>query len=259
MYKTTKMPTGRSPDEERYVPELRKGFDDMLYVISDLHGYPFDKFLELLEKAGFGGNDFLMVLGDVIDRGADVVKYLEWLMRQKNADMLLGNHEAMLLSCHFLFEEVNEENLSKLSQRHLRLVYQWADNGGNLTMDSLLNLNYHKRLAIVEYLRKRSLYERFELNGKQYLLTHSGLRNFDSEKPLGEYDPDDFLWNRPQLTDRYYDDVTTVFGHTPSWFYGKEHEGKIIFTETWIDIDTGAGYGFSPVLLRLDDMKQFTI
>ena len=253
------MPTGRSPDEERYVPELRKGFDDMLYVISDLHGYPFDKFLELLEKAGFGGNDFLMVLGDVIDRGADGVKYLEWLMRQKNADMLLGNHEAMLLSCHFLFEEVNEENLSKLSQRHLRLVYQWADNGGNLTMDSLLNLNYHKRLAIVEYLRKRSLYERFELNGRQYLLTHSGMRGFEPQKSPDSYSVEDLVWNRPEITDRYFEDKTTVFGHTPTFMYGERYAGRIVVTDTWIDIDAGAGYGISPVLLRLDDMEQFVI
>ena len=31
----------------------------MIYVISDLHGYPHDKFLELLAKADFGKDDFL--------------------------------------------------------------------------------------------------------------------------------------------------------------------------------------------------------
>ena len=41
----------------------------MIYVISDLHGYPFDKFMALLKKAGFSENDFLYVLGDVVDRG----------------------------------------------------------------------------------------------------------------------------------------------------------------------------------------------
>lgn len=233
--------------------------DNMLYVVSDLHGYPFDKFLQLLEKASFGENDFLMVLGDVIDRGADGVKYLQWLMRRKNADMLLGNHEAMMLACDFLFEDVNEENLAKLSQRHLNLIYHWKDNGGNLTMDSLTALHAAQRRAILDYLRECPLYERFELNGKQFLLTHSGLRNFEKDKPLESYETDDLLWNRPQLTDRYYDDVITIFGHTPTWYYGEEHAGKIIVTDTWIDIDVGAGYCYPPVLLRLDDMKQFTM
>jgi serine/threonine protein phosphatase 1 len=66
------------------------------------------------------------------------------------------------------------------------------------------------------------------------------------------------VWGRPALTDRYYDDIITVFGHTPSWFFGSAHEGKIIFSETWIDIDAGAASGFPPVLLRLDDMVQFS-
>ena len=39
--------------------------------------------------------------------------------------------------------------------------------------------------------------------------------------------------------------------------HGEEYEGKIIKTETWIDIDVGAGFGRQPVLLRLDDMKEF--
>ena len=39
--------------------------------------------------------------------------------------------------------------------------------------------------------------------------------------------------------------------------YGEEYDGKIIKTETWIDIDVGAGFGRQPVLLRLDDMKEF--
>ena len=51
----------------------------------------------------------------------------------------------------------------------------------------------------------------------------------------------------------------TVFGHTPTIAYGKEYEGKIIKTDTWINIDQGAGSGFEPVLLRLDDMKEFRL
>ena len=231
----------------------------MLYVISDLHGYPFDRFLQLLGKAAFGENDFLMVLGDVIDRGADGVRYLQWLMRQKNADMLLGNHEAMLLACDFLFEEVTEENAAKLTQEQLDRMYHWIDNGGNLTLDSLTELTVPERMAILEYLRGRPLFERFALHGRQFLLTHSGLGHFDRDKPPEAYEPDDLLWNRPRLTDRYFDDVMTVFGHTPTWFYGEEHAGRIIVTETWTDIDAGAGYGYPPVLLRLDDMTQFTL
>ena len=40
----------------------------MTYVISDLLGYSIEKLKTLLEKAGFCKDDFLYILGDVIDR-----------------------------------------------------------------------------------------------------------------------------------------------------------------------------------------------
>ena len=74
----------------------------MLYVISDLHGYPLEKLKMLLAKANFSDNDFLYILGDVVDRNGDGgVEILEWLLSQPNAQLILGNHEAMLLSCEF--------------------------------------------------------------------------------------------------------------------------------------------------------------
>lgn len=36
-----------------------------------------------------------------------------------------------------------------------------------------------------------------------------------------------------------------------------ESKGKILFTDTWIDVDVGAGLGLPPAILRLDDMKTF--
>ena len=44
---------------------------NMTYVISDLHGYSIEKLKMLLKKANFGEDDFLYILGDVIDRNGD--------------------------------------------------------------------------------------------------------------------------------------------------------------------------------------------
>ena len=43
----------------------------MIYVISDLHGYSAEKLKRLLRKAGFCEEDYLYVLGDVVDRSGD--------------------------------------------------------------------------------------------------------------------------------------------------------------------------------------------
>ena len=70
----------------------------MIYVTSDLHGYPLEKFRSMLDSVGFSQKDFLYILGDVIDRGADGISLLRWIMLQPNVELLLGNHEAMMLA-----------------------------------------------------------------------------------------------------------------------------------------------------------------
>ena len=91
----------------------------MIYVTSDLHGYPLEKFQKMLRDADFSDNDFLFILGDVIDRGEEGVELLRWIMNQTNMELILGNHEAMLLSCSFLFDPLTDENLDKLTEEHL--------------------------------------------------------------------------------------------------------------------------------------------
>ena len=61
----------------------------MIFVTSDIHGYPLDSFLGLLEKAGFSESDQLYVIGDVIDRNGDGgVAMLRWMMQQENVQVL---------------------------------------------------------------------------------------------------------------------------------------------------------------------------
>ena len=231
----------------------------MVYVISDLHGYPFDSFLCLLKMSGFCDDDHLYVIGDVVDRGDDGIKYLKWIMEQKNVELLLGNHEDMMRSCDFMFRPIDFEKSSELDLIQRLDLATWMRNGAEPTLKSLLALDDDEKMKILEYLNNLPLYIKTVVNDKQYLFVHSGLGGFSKDKPLDEYKKNDIIWNRPELSDRYYDDMITVFGHTPSWYYGEELAGEIIITDTWIDIDSGAGYGYSPVLLRLDDMKQFTV
>lgn len=229
----------------------------MIYVTSDLHGYSIDNFKELLKKAEFSKDDFLFVLGDVIDRGKDGVKILKWLMAQSNAQLILGNHESMLLACDFLFDEITEDSISRLTGSKLSIYSTWVSNSGQPTLDALSAMRNSEIKYILEYLREAPLYETVTVNGRDFIFTHSGLGGFNKEKKLSEYSATDLLWSRPSLNTRYFDDMTVIFGHTPTVYYGNEYKGKMITTETWIDVDVGAGLGLNPLLLRLDDMKEF--
>ncbi len=232
----------------------------MIYVSSDLHGFPLDPFLRLLEKAGFSDEDTLYVLGDVIDRNGDGgIAMLQWMMNRPNVEFILGNHEAMLLSCSFLFEEITDENVDHLDFQQMQLLLQWLGNGAQPTLTALRELKNRNPEALadlLDYLRDVPLYAKVSTGGNDWLLVHSGLQNFSPERKLSEYTPDELLWNRPSPDDRYFIDVITVFGHTPTGYMFGER-GKLFRTDTWIDIDTGSSGGGSPMLLRLDDLKAF--
>ena len=51
------------------------------YVIGDIHG-EFEQLKILLETMKFNDNDELYVMGDVVDRGPDPIKTLQYLMTQ---------------------------------------------------------------------------------------------------------------------------------------------------------------------------------
>lgn len=233
----------------------------MTYTISDLHGYSLTEFKKLLKKSTFSDDDFLYILGDVIDRNGDGgVEMLCWLLEQPNVQLILGNHEAMLLSCVFVFDEITEESVANFTSEKMDLLSNYMLNGGDVTLKALRALgktNPDTVTDIFEYLHDAPLYEAVTAGDRDFLLVHAGLGNFDKNKKLSQYTADDFLWVYPEIEDEYFEDIITVFGHTPTFSYGDEYTGKIIKTKTWMDIDVGAAYGQKPVLLRLDDLTEF--
>ena len=229
----------------------------MVYLTSDLHGYPLEGIKRLLDKAGFTDDDLLFILGDVIDRGEHSIELLKWIMPKSNVRLLLGNHEAMLLSCSFLFDEVDENSLADFTAFKLRKLDIWQSNGGYTTIRDLQKESHASREAIIRFLEQCPLYETVSVGGKDFLLVHGGLGGFREDRPFEDYSEFELLWSRPELTTRFSERFTTVIGHTPTIYYGLEHRGRCLKTDTWIDIDAGASGGLSPMLLRLDDMQEF--
>ena len=232
----------------------------MIYATSDLHGYPLDDFLRLLDKAHFGDEDFLYVLGDVIDRNGDGgIAMLRWIMSRPNVQLLMGNHEAMMLSCEsFLVNcaTVSTGDLSALEKHKLAL---WLQNGARPTILTLAKLNGEDPQIlrdILEELRDLSLCEAVTVGDRDFILVHSGFDHFSPERHLRDYTPDELLWCRPSADTVYFPDVMTILGHTPTGYLFGE-KGKMFCTDTWIDIDTGAAGGGKPMLLRLDDLMPF--
>ncbi len=232
-----------------------------IYAAADLHGYPADLFTDLLDRAGFGDDDTLYILGDVIDRTGDGgLSLLDFAMERPNTEFILGNHEAMLLSCAFLFTEVTEKAASSLDAGHMESFDMWMRNGGGITAENIRGrIRKEPGYAedLMDFLRDAPLFRAVSAGGRDYILVHGGLGGFSPEKKMKDYTPSELVWARPSPGERYLDDVLTVLGHTPTFIYGEEHRGKVLFTDTWVDIDTGAGWGEAPALIRLDDLMTF--
>mgnify|MGYP002640762724 CR=1 FL=1 len=61
-------------------------------VIGDIHGC-YDELQKLLKKVDFSANDLCISVGDIVDRGADSWKVVDFFKNTPNAHCVLGNHE----------------------------------------------------------------------------------------------------------------------------------------------------------------------
>ena len=232
----------------------------MIYVTSDLHG-KFDCLKKLLEKACFSDQDWLYIIGDVIDRhnkgGVDI---LYWLLLQSNVQLILGNHENFILENRWLFSEVSDENLDSLNERNMSRLSTWRSNGGDVTIENLSRLSPETRQDILDYLDDCPLVETVRVNGRNYVLAHGGLGHYAKSKRLSDYTPKEILWERPSMM-TVYDPInyTVIVGHTPTCAYGERYRNRMIKSDQgWWNIDTGAALADGhPMLLCLDTLKEY--
>ena len=232
-----------------------------VYAISDTHGYDFDKIRLMLDKVGFDDGDMLYILGDTIDRGdpESMLRFLDFILSHTNVMLIRGNHEQMALDNTIAILLPGHKPCLDEQEYSFRL---WMGNGGRPTWDMLMDCSEAERERIIALFADSPLYQEVFIGDMRYILTHSGLGNFDPDKPLEDYQDRELLWNRPMPDSRYYFDDSTrlVFGHTPTVCLdaGRGHEPVI--AKTWIDIDCGAAFGgsFYPVILCLNDLSVTT-
>ncbi len=73
---------------------------------------------------------------------------------------------------------------------------------------------------MLDFLRDAPLYTVVSVGDRDVLLTHAGLGHFRRKKPLSQYQARTLLRHRPATDERYFPNTLTVFGHTPTAYYG---------------------------------------
>ena len=234
----------------------------MRYVVSDIHGC-YEEYKELLRKIEFTDEDELYVLGDVVDRGPEPLKILRDMMMRINVFLVLGNHEYMMLRVlRKVAVEIKEDNLDNyLQAEDLKAYMYWMNDGGSNTVRQFRQLPADEREDILEYIEDALTFEVLKANGKIFVLTHAGIRNFDENKHLDKYDYSDFLFHRADYTKRYFSNknVCLVTGHTPTMRIRKDKMPLIFEGNGHIAIDCGCVYGGRLAAYCFDTGEKFYV
>ena len=230
------------------------------YVMSDIHA-EFDKYIAMLESINFSGDDELIILGDILDRGPEPIKLLEDLSFRSNVFCLLGNHELMAIDIlETLLVEINEENCeSHIDASVINKLIQYQSNGGDITLKQFKQLPHEDRIALLDFLKAFEMYDvvDVECGKKTFILSHTG--NINPNKKLSEHSVEELTFIRADYDKQVFTDpnVYIVCGHMPTLAITGKPEGY--HKNNYISIDCGAAFNGKLACLRLDDFKEFYI
>lgn len=245
-----------------------------VYAVSDLHGQ-YDTFTKGLRTIGFTDSDYLYVIGDAIDRGEDGIKILQYIKDQENMDLIIGNHEFLMLN------SVPDDGSPGCDGRDADLWLYF--NGGIVTYEAYSSLNKNRKKELIEWLKDRVLIKPIMINGQKICLTHSFyIPEFENRKyrDISYNDVFHIVWDSiyrddpdSKAVDIYSEyDYTFVTGHVPvqkifMFYLGDENFNRLAIHKhgNLFCIDGGCALGYNSgisngaIFLRLDDMTEFTI
>lgn len=230
----------------------------MTYVVSDLHG-SYSKFKELLEKINFSDDDVMYVDGDIVDYGEDPIGLLCDLSMRYNVLPIVGDHDYKALKFLRVIDRMLDDG-SKPDIETLTDMAAWiSEDGGQKTMEGFKALDKDMREGVLDYLSDMALYEEITVKGKKYIIAHAGISGFDPQTPLEDYMPEDFISGEVDFEREYFDDVTLIVGHLPTYEIPDADKGLIYYGEGSIDIDCGAAFGEKLGCLCLDNGREYYV
>lgn len=232
-----------------------------VFVMADIHG-EYDMFIKMLDQIGLKEEDTLYILGDVLDRGPHPIQLLLRLVEMPNVICMLGNHELMAVKClPFLIQEITNLSIDRLDTEMLDDILTWQCNGSRTTIEEFRALSREMQESVVDYITDFCVYEKLNVNGREYLLVHGGLGNYNPEKEMEDYTLDELVWNRAEYGRKYYEDVVLVTGHTPTQtIKGHSNPGFIFRGNNHLAIDCGCSYeGGRLAAVCLDTGEEFYV
>lgn len=190
-----------------------------LLAIGDVHGCSraWDALLDLVAPAP---DDWIVTLGDYVDRGPDSCGVLDRLLKLHASGRLValrGNHEEMMLR----------------ARSELAALMMWLEFGGQQTIDSYSASGYDASLAGVpqehwDFLEHVCV-DRFET--PTHFFVHGGV---DPRLPLAEQTSDTLRWQKFEAPAPHVSGKTMICGHTAQRSGLPRNLGHAVCLDTWV-------------------------
>lgn len=224
----------------------------MTYVISDIHGC-YEKYMHMLRKISFSSFDTLYVLGDIVDRGPDVMKIVLDLAVRKNVITLNGNHdhEAFILLKNVIMPD-DGQKADEFAER-LRL---WLYDGGITTYETFLKLGNNERRTVLTFLYNMLPFKELEIGNQRYFMSHT----VPAKAKMLDFSNcsySDFIIGKPEYEKKYFEDRIIITGHTPTAFIDTNYRGRIWHANNHIAVDCGAVFGNALGCICLETGEEF--
>ncbi len=223
----------------------------MTYVLSNPHGC-YQKYKAMLATINFKDTDILYVLGDIVDYGEEPMELIADMSMRYNVYPIVGEHDYTAVRMLQGFDRMLKDG-STPDGDYVTEMTEWMQAGGKVTLDGFRALDDEMREGVLDYLSDLALYEQVSVKGKNYLLVHAGIADFDPDTDLDDYQPEDFISEPADLDRIYFSDQTLIVGHKPT------ESGKIEHGENVIAIDCGAQFGGKLACLCLESGEEFYV
>lgn len=223
----------------------------MTYVMSDIHGN-YEKFKEMLEEIRLRDDDILYILGDSVDVGDEPMELLNDLSMRLNVYAIAGEHDYLAARMLHGFDKMLKSGATP-EPGYISDMTAWVQDGGQTTLDGFRALDAEEREGVLEYLADMTLFEEVEVKGKNYLLVHAGIADYDPDVELDDYQPEDFFSEALDASYELVEGTTVVVGHVPT------KSGRIEYGEGSIFINCGVAEGGKLACLCLENGKEYYV
>ncbi len=210
------------------------------WVVGDIHGCA-EELAELLVKMQFGSNDYLICVGDLYHRGPDPLGVARVLASVGNLEVVLGNHERVLLERAAQAIELGRA----LTQADL------AGDGGT----PMAPVSPDEAKEIMAVIQNRPYFARGMHAGQPWVVVHAGIipgAHLEQTDPyhltrlrrIQEMPGQPYwyeFWQGPELV---------LFGHTPGKLPRTRFAGGRLVA---LGLDTGCVYGGSLTAYCIED------